>query len=117
MPRRQQRKRRRVNNPQTLYPKHPSLRIHHRTRIARLPHLTGPGRMVNARRTLHYGGQYILITSYIHAWEDFGPGKDGLYRARLKDLSRAAKSCDGDLLVSRVGQPIRADDRIDICIY
>lgn len=106
MPRRQERKRRSIHNPQSLDPNHPRLRVHYRRRIVPSPHSVRGRRMIDRVRIPPQILTDLRLCADIRARERFGANHNALQRPSAKDLPRTPESLHGEIQVARVAQQV-----------
>lgn len=109
MPRRQQRKRRRIHNPQSLHTDNPRMRIHNRHWIIHLPHPTRTRRMPILIPSRHDILQNRLVTSDIRAGHGF-LDDDGCHGLRVEEGARALERLDGEFAICGVREVVWVDE-------
>ena len=111
MPRRQHRKRTRVNDSQPLHSVYPSLRIQHRHLIPNFAHLTRPGRMPQLHQRPSDEAQNLFVRPHLRrTGEVLLPDRGPVHES--PDLPHALESQDGEFDIRRVGEPVWVDDRV-----
>lgn len=113
---RQEGKARCIHNSQPIYPVNSAFRIHHRQWIARFAHLVRCCRMIDSVKTQSYCRQYLLVCRDGEAWINLGSDYDRLDSRRSKCFSCPPVRCDSYLLICRIGEPVRVDERLVCCV-
>lgn len=113
MTRDQQREGRGVDNPQSMNAYDPGLRINNSHGIISPAHLAGAAGVPDRGCSPHNNRQDILISSDVCTREGLRAYDDLAESLCRGYLARPLEGCDGDLLVARIRQYVRADNGID----
>ena len=116
MPRRQQRKARRIHDLQPLHPDDISLRIDHGHRIICPPHLAGTRSMIDGSKILLDLLQDLCVRGDVEAGVDLAADNDGPQSGRIEHLADTLVAGYSDFLVTGIGEPGRVDERVNVHI-